>query len=181
MLKLRRIRPLDIHQRFIRLDNPVRDETVHLPQISGPIPIARVCYLHRQDTSPRSVVRDSDGRTPGCQSSPEWSCADAWPRQGGGSLSVGRCDSARSRRCPPDPVRMSAATEEKLTSSRRVPRPVVPNVSMANTSPSSILVWSEFFTNGMDLPPWMRYCLILCALRLRTGLTGKVLPRISTS
>jgi hypothetical protein len=44
---------------------------------------------------------------------------------------------------------------KKPTSSTTMPRPVVPKVSMAYTSPSSILVWSLFLTKGMDLPPWM--------------------------
>ena len=35
MFELRRIGPLDIRQRLIRLDDPVRDETVHLSYVSG--------------------------------------------------------------------------------------------------------------------------------------------------
>lgn len=61
------------------------------------------------------------------------------------------------------------------------PRPVDPNVSMAKTSPSSILVWSECFTKGIDFPPWIWYRLISCPVISRTGFTGKVRPPISTS
>ncbi len=52
-------------------------------------------------------------------------------------------------------------------SSTMYPRPVVPNVSMAKISPSSILVTSSVLTMGTDLPAWIWYGPIECPLRLR--------------
>ena len=54
--------------------------------------------------------------------------------------------------------------------------PVLPKVSMAKNSPSSILVPSPPFTMGTLLPPWMLYCPMECPLRLRTGLTCRHSP-----
>ena len=42
-----------------------------------------------------------------------------------------------------------------FTSSLRIPLPVVPKVSIAKTSPSSILVLLEFLMNGTCLSPWI--------------------------
>ena len=52
-----------------------------------------------------------------------------------------------------------------------LPRPVEPNVSIAKYSPSSILVWSSFFTRSTDLPPWIWYGLMEWPLRFSIGLT----------
>jgi hypothetical protein len=82
-----------------------------------------------------------------------WFSGEILPRRGVNWLRR-RPNFSRSHKLQPKKVRILLHVKgQVLTSSVKYPLPVLPNVSMANTSPSSILSRFLFLIKGTCLPP----------------------------
>ncbi len=178
MLELCSVRPFDVAQRRVGLDDAARHEVIQL-ECQQVLPPFERTYAQQILVLPQPIQiapAEWEG-TKVLGDDVEQVLGRRKPEVDVGGVGlfgvVGRLELGKSVYAFQEPA--------ALTSSRTYPFPVLPNVSMANTSPSSILVWSPPLTIGTLLPPWMLYRPMLCPLRLRMHLTGSTFPPMSSS
>lgn len=158
--KLRRHRPSLIKQRWVVLHNPLLHKMVERKKVFALASTVKVSSAKRQ--RPEVLVYRFQERFRGCK--------PAYRSHQLGNLAIHSYSPegnvwgihlARKVRalalCVPSYVSYSRSKKklkiEIHTLSTIRPRPVDPNVSIAKYSPSSILVWSSFFTSITDFPP----------------------------